>query len=221
MRIGLLGGTGDMGMGLALRWGNKHEIYVGSRSRERAESSACEYTRIAGSRGTVNARIVGMLNDEVVKLSEVVVFTVPYEPSIELATRLASLFKGKLVVSPIVPLKRDDGLFFHNPLKGTSAAEELKEIIHADAKVVSALHTVPAGRLIREGALPNNDVVVCGDEKEAKEVVMSLIREIEGLRPVDGGALRNSRLVEALVPLLLNISRTCKIKEPMIKFVWQ
>lgn len=191
-----------------------------SRLRERAKTSAREYLKIAVSRGLANAKIVGALNEEVAKLSEVVVFTVPYEYSIELAKGLADLLKGeKIVISPLVPLKREEDLFFHAPLKGNSAAEELREAICVNARVISALHTIPAGRLIRRGALPKSDVVVCGDEKEAKEVVMNLIKEIEGLRPIDGGPLMTSRLVESLVPLLLNISRTCKIRDPMIRIV--
>lgn len=208
-----------MGMGLAFRWAYRHEIYVGSRSREKAEASANEYIKMMRSRGVENARITGVLNEEAVRLSELVVFTVPYEPGIELARTLSRQFEDKIVISPLVPLVKDGGLFFHSPLKGPSAAEELREAICSGARVVSALHTVPAGRLVKEGPLPSSDVIVCGDEKESKGVVMELVREIERLRPVDGGPLRASRLVEALVPLLLNLSHISKFREPMVKFI--
>jgi len=214
MRIGLFGGTGDMGKGLALRWGKWHEMYIGSRSKERAESAANEYFQTIRSRGTASAKVVGLLNEEIVGLCEVLVFTVPYEPSMELATSLAKSFSDQVVISPLVPLRKENGLYVYSPRKG-SAAEELRDTINGE--VVSALHTVPARRLSSDETLPNSDVIVCGDSKDSKRVVMDLIRQIEPLRPMDGGPLRVSSLIESIVPLLLNVSKFSGIHEPTIQ----
>jgi len=219
MRIGLIGGTGGLGKGLALRWAKKHEIFVGSRTKEKAEDAARDYLETLNSRGEPLTKIVGLQNQEVVISSEVVIFAVPYEPSIDLARTLIQGFSKQIVISPLVPLKKTRGLYVYCPRSAISAAEELRNNLKASVRVVSALHTIAASRLIKPEPLPLSDVIVCADDIEAKKIVMGLITEIEGLNALDGGPLKVSRLVEPVVPLLLNVSHFSRILEPTVKIV--
>ncbi|AIG97767.1 NADPH-dependent F420 reductase [Archaeoglobus fulgidus] len=212
MRVALLGGTGNLGKGLALRLATLgHEIVVGSRKEEKAEAKAAEYRRIAG-----DASITGMKNEDAAEACDIAVLTIPWEHAIDTARDLKNILREKIVVSPLVPVSRGAKGFTYSSER--SAAEIVAEVLESE-KVVSALHTIPAARFANLDEKFDWDVPVCGDDDESKKVVMSLISEIDGLRPLDAGPLSNSRLVESLTPLILNIMRFNGMGELGIKFL--
>lgn len=212
MKIAVLGGTGNLGKGLAIRFALLgHEVLVGSRKEEKAMSKAEEYRKVAG-----DVKITGMRNEEAAKACEIAFLTIPWEQAIETARALRHVLVNKVVVSPLVPVARTQKGFIYASEK--SAAEMVAEVLESD-KVVSALHTIPAARFAEISERFDWDVPVCGDDEKSKQLVIELISEINGLRPLDAGPLINSRLVEAITPLILNIMRNNKIGEVGIKFV--
>ena len=126
-------------------------------------------------------------------------------------------FENKIVVSPIVSLTKDHS-FQHVPPEEGSVALLLQKLLPHSA-VVCALHTVPSNRLSKLDRTIEGDVPVCGNSQEAKETVSRLIREIEHLNPIDAGPLEVSRMIEPIVPLILNLKQYGLKKNTCIKFI--
>jgi len=217
MKIGLVGGTGNIGEGLAIRWAKnkEHEIFIGSRNEEKAKNKAEKYEKILRKNG-YEPKIKSGKNSYVVKNSDVVLLSIPYECIEDMLPDLRELFANQIVISPIVPMYKSKNSF---ECKKICAAENIRDILPNSVKVVSAFHTVPAPNLRKIDYAFDSDVVVFGDEKKAKEAVFMLIEEIKGLRALDGGPLSLSYLCEGITPLLLNISMRNDVKHPTIKFV--
>ncbi len=214
MRIALLGGTGNLGKGLALRLGKLgYEIIIGSRRIEKAKEKAKEYLSILG-----DANVYGLENDEAARICDIAIFTIPWEHAFETAEKLRDVLRNKIVVSPLVPMKKVGNLFVYiKPAEG-SAAEKLAKILQ-NSRVVSAYHSIPAERFARIDEKFEWDVPVCSDDEDAKGTIIELTNRIEGLRALDAGPLSNSCLVESLTPLILNIMIRNKLKDLGIKFV--
>ena len=227
MKIGILGGTGNMGGGLALRLSLKHEITVGSRSVDKAEEAAGELE--AKARGfyqsAMRGSITGALNENVVEGREIIIETLPASAAVTtLATIRDRLTPDQVVVSCVVPMKRQGRLYTWSPVvaggrdQSRSAAELIQEAV-APVNVVSAFQTVPAQYLNDIGGILDLDVLVAGDDLGAVEKVMGLARDIPGLRPLKVGPLANSKWVEALTPLLLNAAILNGLHDPSIRIV--
>ncbi|MDP3940196.1 MAG: NADPH-dependent F420 reductase [Deltaproteobacteria bacterium] len=223
MKIGLIGGTGDIGEGLALRWGlnTEHALLIGSRKADKARERAEEFARkleIAGRKA--KSGITGGTNEDVVKDSEIVVLCVeaPYVVA-TLRELLGVLSPDKIVVTPAVSMVRKGGVFLYAPPPDGSMAVQLARVLPEAIPLVSAFHTVPAHKLADLSATLDQDVVVLGDMKDAKERIMGLVAEIDGLHPIDGGPLVTSSLVESITPLLINLAIVNKRKNLAIKFV--
>ena len=224
MKIALVGGTGDMGEGLALRWCIAHDIFIGSRRREKGERRAREYLEKAeefyGER--MNGTISGGSNEDVVKEVEVVVLTIPYEHAESTLEVIGRSLGGKIVISPVVPMKLDKGAFVYDPHLEDGEVTSHAELIAGkipDAVVVSAFHAISAKKLADPSLVLDYDVPLATDDEEGRRVVEKLIEEIPKLRPVYVGPLCVSSLLEALTPLLLNASKFCGLKNPSIKFL--
>lgn len=216
MRIGLLGGTGDFGEGLALRLAENYEIIVGSRYKEKAEKKAKEYSEKLKKIG-IEAKILGEDNKRTAEISDVIIITIPYEHTITTIKEFPEAFKNKVLVSPVVPIKKVNGNFVYAKPREGSAAEEIASIVKA--KVVAALHNVSANALINIKSAVEGDVIVLSDDEDAKLTVMDIIKSIKNLRPLDGGDLSQAYIVEALTPLLMNIGKRNKIRHPTIKII--
>lgn len=223
MKIALTGGTGDLGEGLALRWGAEtdHELLIGSRREEKAKERALEYAEkleVAGRRG--KPRIVGLTNAEAVNAGEVVVLCVE-APFVVASLReiVKHLSPDKIVVTPAVPMVRKGGVFLYAPPPDGSMAVQIARSLPKEVPLVSAFHTVPAHKLADLAADVEQDVVVLGDHPEEKQVIMKLADEITGIHPVDGGPLNASALVESITPLLINLAIVNKRKNLAVKFV--
>jgi 8-hydroxy-5-deazaflavin:NADPH oxidoreductase len=203
--VSIIGASGALGFGLAVRWGRAGvPVVIGSRDAGRAEEAA----RRAGD--TVpDGDFTGLENAEAAARAEVVVLTVPFRNQSETLTNLKGVLReGQLVVDATVPLAaavsgratRMLGVW-----QG-SAAQQAAEMVPDGVRVVSALHTVSAALLSDVDHALDEDVLVCGDRREDKQLVMELVDRIDGLRAVDAGRLEMARIAESLTALLISIN---------------
>jgi NADPH-dependent F420 reductase len=202
--IPIIGGTGALGYGLAVRWAEAGEqIVIGSRKPERA-AEAAERVRSA----IEGAQVEGLENGDAVKRGPIVFLTVPFRAQSETLTNLKdALSEGQILVDCTVPTaasisgkaSRTVGVW-----QG-SAAQQAEEMVPDGVTVISALHTVSAAALA-EGDAIDEDVLVCGDKKADKARVAELVERIEGVRAVNAGPLEMARIAETLTPLLIAIN---------------
>ncbi len=218
MKIAILGGTGSIGEGFALRWAAKHDIMLCSREVDRAVKAAQEYTGTLLNKGMLCCGIAGCTNETGIKDVDVVVLSVPYQGVVQLLKNLKPCFKDQIVISLVVPMKKNKW-FEYTPPKQGSAALEIRDILPKSVKVVSAYHNVSAKKLANPELSLDYDVVVCGDDEAAKRTVMELTREIKSLRPLDGGGLASSYMIESLTPFLINLAIRNGLYDLGVKFV--
>ncbi len=202
--IPILGGTGALGSGLAKRWAaGGAKVVIGSRDAGRAREAAEKDAAATGG------ELLGMSNEEAAGQAEIIFLTVPFRNQSEYMTNLKDVLReGQILVDCSVPLAaaisgkatRTIGVW-----QG-SAAQQAQEMAPRGVTVVSALHTVSAAHLADLDYELAEDVPVCGDRKADKARVAALIDRIDGLRPVNAGALETSRIVEQLTPLLISIN---------------
>jgi len=223
MKIGIIGGTGGMGKGFALRWSKNHNVIVGSRDATRASESAKEYTNLATeSFGQINGTISGNDNISVAKDSDVLILSIPYENIDSVCSEILPLVKDScVVVSPIVPMIKTDVGFEFIPIKEKKpfSYQLVLKYMKNKSKLVSAFHVISEKKLVNPTMVLDYDIFVCGDDKDAIETVNGLINEISGLRPIYLGPGELSYLAEISTPLLLNAMIRNKIKNPGIKII--
>lgn len=229
VRIGLLGGTGNMGSGLTIRLALKHDVLVGSRSLEKAGRIAKNLNNVARGfyLGEMEGSIMGVLNADAVSGSEVVIVTLPPKYSIPVLQNLYDhLTPEKVVISTVVPMTRRKKLFYWTPLKededpgfeGRSAGEAIQGAVKP-SPVVTAFQTVPAAYLNNIDAILNVDVLIAGDDDLALAKVSRLVRDIPNLRPLRVGPLENSKWIESITPLLLNAAILNGLHDPTIRVI--
>ena len=223
MKVGIIGGTGGMGKGFALRWSKNNDVIIGSRDASRASSSAEEYTNLAKeSFGEINGTITGTDNTSVAKESDVLVLSIPYENIDSLCSAILPEIKEScVVISPIVPMVKTDVGFEFIPIKENKpySYQLVSKYLKDKSKLVSAFHVISEKKLVNPTLELDYDIFVCGDDKEAVEIVNGLINEIKGLRPIYLGPGELSYMAEISTPLLLNAMIRNKIKNPGIKII--
>ena len=223
VKVGIIGGTGGMGKGFALRWSKNNDVIIGSRDASRASSSAEEYTNLAKeSFGEINGTITGKDNLSVAKESDVLVLSIPYENIDSLCSVILPEIKEScVVVSPIVPMVKTDVGFEFIPIKENKpySYQLVSKYLKDKSKLVSAFHVISEKKLVNPTLELDYDIFVCGDDKDSVEVVNGLINEIKGLRPIYLGPGELSYMAEISTPLLLNAMIRNKIKNPGIKIV--
>jgi 8-hydroxy-5-deazaflavin:NADPH oxidoreductase len=207
--IPIIGGTGALGAGLAVRWAQAGApVVLGSRSAERAEEAAAKVRQ-----AVPGANVTGLENEEAARRGEVVFLTVPFRAQSENLNNLREALRpGQILVDCTVPLAaavsgkatRSLGVW-----QG-SAAQQAQEMVPDGVTVVAALHTVGAPTLADAGAELSEDVPLCGDRKADKARVARLIELIPGLRPVNAGPLEMARIVEQLTPMLISVNSRYK-----------
>jgi len=209
MRIALLGGTGDIGEGLALRWAyhTDHEVIIGSRDPDKAREKADEYETELSSRGR-DVKVNGFTNEMAADRASVVVLAVPpYHVSDTVEAVSDSLSEGDVLVTPAAGMKRDDDGFHYHPPKAGSVTALVVDAAPDDVPVVGAFHNLAAGRLADLDADLGIDTLLVADDEDAKETVRLLAEGIDGLRALDGGGLANAPEIEGITPLLINVAR--------------
>ena len=208
MRIALCGGTGDIGEGLALRWAyhTDHEVLVGSRDPDRAREKAEEYETELSSRA-VDCTVKGFDNAMAADRADVVVLAVPAYHLVDTVEAVADRLDGDdVLVTPAVGMKRDDDGFHYNPPSAGSVSALAADAAPDEVSVVGAFHNLAAGKLANLDADLDWDVLLFGDDPDAKDIVSMLAEEIRGIRALDVGGLANASEVESLTPLLINLA---------------
>jgi 8-hydroxy-5-deazaflavin:NADPH oxidoreductase len=202
MRVGIVGGTGKLGSGLAQRWARAgHSVAIGSRDGAKARARAEEL----GARGLA---VSGGDNDWAAREGEVVVLTVPYAAHGETVRAIAEAVAGKVLVDVTVPLKPPKVSRVQLPA-GQAAALETQALVGASTPVVAALHHVSAVHLADLAHGIDCDVLVAGDDARAKALTLGLVRDL-GARALDAGPLVNAIALESLTPVLIHLNRTYK-----------
>jgi 8-hydroxy-5-deazaflavin:NADPH oxidoreductase len=207
--VPIIGGTGAIGFGLALRLSRAGvPVVIGSRRQESADDAAIRLRE-----RVPEAQVEGLENPEAAKQGPIVFVCVPFAGQAEIVKSIAgSLEPGQILVDTTVPLAVAVG-GRPSRLLGVpqgSAAQQARELVPDGVEVVSALHTVGADPMADLEHELDEDVPVTGDKKAAKKEVAELLRNIPGLRPVNAGSLEVSRLVEGITPLLISVNRLNK-----------
>ena len=207
--VPIVGGTGALGFGLALRLAREGvPVVIGSRSAERA-AEAAERVR----ERVPDAPVEGFENPEAVRRGPIVLLTVPFRAQSENLTNLKeALEPGQILVDATVPLAaavsgRATRLL---GVPQGSAAQQAQEMVPDGVLVVSALHTVSGAALTDLDHDLDEDVLVAGDKGDAKRAVAELIARIPGLRPVNAGRLETARMIEGITPLLISVNARYK-----------
>lgn len=207
----IVGGTGALGFGLALRLGRAGvPVAIGSRDEARAQEAAAR-----AQEAVAGGSFTGHQNSAAVRDADVVILAVPFRNQSENLTNLkTALQDGQLLVDATVPLAaavsgratRTLGVW-----QG-SAAQQAREMAPAGVRLVSAFHTVSAALLSDLDHRLDEDVLICGDDAEDKAELAQLVNLIEGLRPVDCGPLEMARILEQLTPLIISVNVRHKVR---------
>ena len=208
--VPIVGGTGALGFGLAVRLARAGvPVVIGSRRPESAKEAA------ANARERVpESEVEGLANADAVTRGEIVFLSVPFRAQSENLTNLKNaLREGQILVDATVPVAAavsGKATRILGVPQG-SAAQQAQEMVPEGVTVVSALHTVAGHALSDLDHDLDEDVLVCGDAREPKRRVAELIHRIDGLRAVNAGALETARLVEGLTPLLISVNVRNKV----------
>ena len=209
--IAILGGTGHEGSGLALRWARAgHTVIIGSRTSEKAQAAAEEINKALG-----RASVMGTDNGSAAKTAELVVLTVPYSAHQSTIESVREACRGKVFVDVTVPLVPPKVTRVQMPAAG-SASQEAQVLLGDSVKVVTAFQNIGADHLMDSGHPIDCDVLVCGDDKDAKATVIALARDA-GMTAYDAGPLANAVVVEGLTSVLIGLNIRHKVKASGIK----
>ncbi len=203
MRIAVIGGTGKEGYGLALGWASAgEEVLIGSRVAERAVRTA-EAINVEVGQG----RATGLLNREAAAAGDIVVLTVPYEAHEATLRDIHEAVQGKVLVDVTVPIDPARPRRLRS-VPGGSATEEAQALLGPGTRVVAAFQNISYTHLAKRETIPC-DVLVCGDDPDARQQVVRLAGVL-GLRALDAGPARNARIVEGLTVLLIALNQRYK-----------
>jgi len=216
LRVGLIGGTGDEGRGLALRWAKGGAmVTIGSRSAERARLAADWVNQAIGGDS-----VRGVTNQETITESDLVMLTVPFEHATStLESHARDFHADSILIDITVPVSFEQGRVRYVELPEGSASEHLKSRMPDDVPLVAAFKTEPAHLLIDPTSPLDCDVFVASDSREAKIRVIEAIALIPGVRAVDAGALYSARALERMTVLAIGINRRYKIKSARYRVV--
>lgn len=199
--VAVLGGTGKEGSGLAMRWAlNGYRVIIGSRDAERAAEKAKEFNTTLGK-----PYLTGKGNVEAAAEADIVVLSVPYSAHRDTLETVKAQCVGKILVDVTVPLQPPKVRTVHVP-EGKSAAQEAAAILGEGVRVVSAFQNISSDKMGTPDAVVDCDVLVTGDDADAKAQVIKLV-EAAGMRGVDAGPLANAAAAESLTPVLLWINK--------------
>jgi NADPH-dependent F420 reductase len=220
-KVAIIGGTGDLGYGLALRWaGVGVSVVIGSREAAKAEAAAgkvlARLGELSPARRAGLGSVTGAENGQAAAQAAVVVLSVPFPAQVAILKSIRAALgaaKDAILVDATVPLAATLG---GKPTRMLSvwqgsAAEQARELVPSSVPVLAALHNASAEAL-EDLSLPLDcDILICGDDAEAKKRFFPLVERIEGLRPIDAGPLEMARIVESMTALLISLNRQYKV----------
>lgn len=203
--ISIVGGTGKEGKGLAYRWARAgYPVIIGSRVVERAIQSANEINQFTKS----IIPVLGMLNEDAAKKGDIIAVSVPYSAHKATLLGIKSNCEGKIVIDVCVPLIPPNVTKVQMPKDG-SAGQEAQNVLGQKCKVISAFHNISYERLLNHEPI-NCDVLVCGSDREAKIIVLKLVKDA-GMKGWDAGPIENSVIPEGLTSVLIGINKQFKV----------
>jgi NADPH-dependent F420 reductase len=203
--VAILGGTGDLGTGLARRWAQAgYRVIIGSRTADKAEIAAESLRATMGDRGVDSVNVSAMENFEAATAADICAMTVPFAHHSSTLEHVRSALSGKILIDVTVPLVPPKVARVQLPAEG-SAGQIAQQLLGDEVMVVSAFQNVAAHHL-QEGHGLSCDVIVCGDKKVARAEVISLV-EAAGMRGFHGGSIANSAATEALTSVLIFINK--------------
>ncbi len=211
IKIAVIGGTGKEGKGLALRWANAgYAIIIGSRDAERAATAANELNTLLGK-----TNVDGLCNAEAARAADIVVLCVPYEGHAATLETIASATQGKILVDVTAPVDPENKRKIRHVPEGSAAqAAQLK--LGPNVRVVAAFQNISYMHLTVLQEALGSDVLVCGNDKEAKKQVIELAKAA-GMTAFDAGPIENAVVAEGLTAVLININMAFKIKHAGIQ----
>ena len=219
-KIAVIGGTGDLGLGLALRWAAAGmHVHIGSRDRAKAEAAAQRVREAVKASESAEVSVTGLENPQAAAQASIVVLAVPFSAQAAILKSIKGSLQGAILVDTTVPLAAAVGGKASRMLgvwQG-SAAAQARELTPAGTPVISAFHNVSAEVLQDLSATPDCDILVCGDDENAKKAFFPLVKSIPGLRPVDAGPLEMSRIVESITALLISLNVRHKLHHAGIR----
>lgn len=213
--IGIVGGTGEIGEGIAMRLSPLFDVLVGSRDTQKADAS-CECCISSLEQRGIACSVTGGTNQDAIDSSDIIILAIPFK---HLSGTLDTLtgFDNKIVISPINPMERAGHFMYTPPVEG-SAAMYLKGRLPDSARICTAFNNISGNRWRALDTELDYSVPVCGDDTDAKKTVMELVDRISLLKAYDAGPLATSHIVESITPLLLNIARFNGMKDVGIQF---
>ncbi len=212
--IAILGGTGDLGTGLAIRWAKAgHTIVIGSRTQEKADAAVAALKKVSPQ-----TEAKAMVNPAAAAAGDIVVLTVPFEHQLSTLESVRDGLKGKILIDVTVPLVPPKVGTVQLPPEG-SAGKRAQDLLGDDVQVVTAFQNI-AAHLLQQDVVIECDVLVAGNKKAAREKVIELVEEA-GLRGFHAGPIENSAAAEALTSVLIQINRRGDISHSGIKIVGQ
>ena len=204
IKVAVLGGTGKEGSGLARRWAvNGYQVIIGSRSAERAAEAAKALNEELGGE-----YMMGMANAEAAEEADIVVVSVPYSAHAATIEGVKDKLDGKVLVDVTVPTLFPQTVQIP---EGKAAALEAQALVGEGVRVVSAFQNVSAGKLKKLDVAVDTDVLITGDDADAKNDVIALV-EAAGMRGIDAGPLANAVAAEALTAVLYYVNKTYKVR---------
>ena len=206
MTVSILGGTGEQGPGMALRWAKAGlEVIIGSRQQEKAAGVAAELNQELGQ-----ALIKGLANPDAAAAADVVALTVPFAAHRSTIESVKDQLAGKVLIDVCVPLDPDNPRKMLPPAAG-SATEEAQALLGDAVKVVAAFQNVSAYELRHHDHPIDCDVLVCGNDREARQTVIQLVEQM-GLQAIDAGLAYQARVIEGITALLIGLNIRHKVK---------
>lgn len=203
--IAILGGTGDLGTGLARRWAQAgYTVIIGSRTLEKAEAAVADLSKVMTERGVKDISVRAMDNLSAAQAANIVAMTVPFSHQASTLESVKRALAGKILIDVTVPLVPPKVARVQLPSQG-SAGQIAQALLGDEVKVVSAFQNVAAHHL-QEGHGLACDVLVCGDSKEARAEVIKLV-EAAGMRGFHAGSIANAAAVEAMTSVLIFINK--------------
>ena len=222
-KIAIIGGTGDLGFGLALRWVRAGvQVIIGSRDETKAKEAVQRLQKALDAHApTESSRISvsGLENAKAAAQASILVLAVPISAQVAILKSIRGSLGNAILVDATVPLAAALGGKPTRMLRlwQGSAAEQARELVPAATPVLAAFHNVSAEALQDLSVTPECDILVCGDDEAAKQTLFRLVKLIPGLRPIDAGPLEMSGIVEGITALLISVNRRYRVHHSGIR----
>lgn len=208
MKIAVLGGTGDQGLGLALRYVQAGEnIIVGSRKVEKAENAVAEIENLLGKKNIDN--LEGLNNPDATIAADILILTVPLQAQKVTLDSIKEYVDGKILIDATAPLSSNIGGFpmeFIQVWDGSAAERTVNILKGKDVSVFSAYSNISSSSLMNHEEDIDCDCLVCGDNNETKPDVIDLVNKLPGVNAIDCGSLSRSKIIEKITPLLIGLN---------------